>query len=155
MDSLLNTISHSPVPAREANINTQAPVSDLSSQKAKQIQSPATSHSGTSEQPIPLHGSSHQDQLKDDYTRTSDTTKSERSLTDSSPQKSIVGDTNVQATSLFGTHSQTLPLVVSTSTFKERGKLSCVSCRILSQVQKSFQMKLQVGMVVQKVHKQV
>ena len=120
VDSLFNTIFHtglseySPVPAREANVSTQAPVSDQSLHKIQciQIQSPATSCAGTGEQPIPLYDSSHQEQVED---RTSDTidhseAKSERSLTDSSPQTSIAGDTNVQARSSFDTHNQTLTL---------------------------------------------
>ena len=112
-DSLLNTTSLaklsecSPIPAKEtdANIDTQAPVNDQSPQKTTasehvQIKSPAASHTG--DQPILLPDSSHQEQVKDDSADTSDTTdhseaKSERSLTDSSPQKSIPHDTNVQA----------------------------------------------------------
>ena len=91
MDSLLNTTSQaklsecSPIPAEEsdANIDTQAPVSDQSPQKTT-----AGEHVRikSSDQPIPLPDSSLQEQIKDDSAHTFDhaVTNSERSLTDSS-----------------------------------------------------------------------
>ena len=123
LDSLLDSATQaklsecSPIPAKEtdAHTDTQAPVSDQSPQKTAasehvQIKSPP---SHTDDQPIPLPDSSHQEQIKDDSAHTSDTTdlskvKSEMSLTDSSPQKPVVHDANVQAKILSDTHDQTL-----------------------------------------------
>ena len=121
MDTLLNTTSQvklserGPIPAKEtdAHTDTQAPVSDQSPQKTTanehvQIKSPVTSHTG--DQPIPLPDSSHQEQVKDDSAHTSDHSgdKSERSLTDSLPQKPVAHDVSVQAKNLSDTHDQTL-----------------------------------------------
>ena len=124
LDSLLDSTTQaklsecSPIPAKEtyAHTDTQAPVSDQSPQKTiasehVQIESSATSH--TSDQPIPLPDSSHQEQVKDDSAHTSDTTnhseaKSETSLTDSSPQKLTSHDANVQVKSSSDTRDLSL-----------------------------------------------
>ena len=124
MDSLLDSATQaklsecSSIPGKEtdAHTDTQAPVSDQSPQKTTasehvQIKSPVASHND--DQPIPLPDSSHQEQVKDDSAHTSDMTdlskvKSEMSLTDSSPQKPVAHDANVQAKLLSDTHNQTL-----------------------------------------------
>ena len=123
LDSLLNTtpakLSECSPKDIDANTDTQAPVSDQLPQSTTvsehvQIKSPATSCIG--DQPIPLTDSSHQEQVKDHSTNTSDTNdhseaKSERSLTDSaSSQKSVACDTNVQGKSSSDTDDQTLAL---------------------------------------------
>ena len=115
LDSLLNTTSQaklsecSPIPAKEtdAHTDTQASVSDQSPQKTTasehvQIKSPVASHTG--DQPVPLPGSSHQEQVKDDSAHTCDKNnhseaKSETSLTNSSAQKLTSHDANVQVKS--------------------------------------------------------
>ena len=121
MDSLLNTTSQgqcsefSPIPAKEtsAHADTQAPVSDLSPQKTTASEHVQIKSHVTGDQPIPLPDSSHQEQVKDDSVHTSDTTdhseaKSETSLTDSSPQKPVAHDANVQAKSSSDTHDLSL-----------------------------------------------
>ena len=122
LDSLLNTpakLSECSPKDIDANTDTPAPVSDQLPQNTTvsecvQIKSPATSCTG--DQPIPLPDSSHQEQVKDHSTNTSDTNdhseaKSERSLTDSaSSQKSVACDTNVQGKSSSDTDDQTLTL---------------------------------------------
>ena len=126
MNSLLKNTSQaklsecSPIPAKEtdAHTDTQAPVSDQSPQKTTasehvhvQIKSPVASHAG--DQPIPLPGSSHQEQVKDDSAHTCDKNnhseaRSETSLTDSSPQKLASHDANVQVKSLSDTRDLSL-----------------------------------------------
>ena len=121
LDSLLNTTSQeqcsefSPIPAKEtsAHTDTQAPVSDLSPQKTTASEHVQIKSHVTGDQPIPLPDSSHQEQVKDDSAHTSDTTdhseaKSETSLTDSSPQKPVAHDANVQAKSSSDMHDQTI-----------------------------------------------
>ena len=127
MDTLLNTTSQvklserSPIPAKgtDAHTDTQAPVSDQSPQKptaSEHVQIMSSSHSG--DQPIHvLMPDSYQKQVKDDSAHTSDTTdhseaRIETSLTDSSPRKPIIHNSNVSVGSPDNTDfcDQTLTL---------------------------------------------
>ena len=130
LDSLLSTSSQaklsecSPISAKEtdAHTDTETPVSDQSPQKTTasehvQIKSPVASHSG--DQPIPLPDSSHQKQVKDDTSDTTDHSddKSEQSHADSSPRTCFAHDTNIQAKSSSDTND--LILTLSDSSHQE------------------------------------
>ena len=123
LDSLLNTtpakLSECSAKEIDASTDTLAPVSDQLPQsttvsESVLMKSPATSCTG--DQPIPLADSSHQEQVKDHSTNTSDTSdhseaKSKRSLTDpASSQKSVAYGTNVHGKSSSDTDDQTLIL---------------------------------------------
>ena len=101
LDCLLSSTSQKvseciPIPA-DANIDTQASISDQSPQKTTasehaQVKSPTSSHTG--DQSIPLHDSSHKQQVKNDSAHANDHSQAKREW--SSTQRSFICDSNVQ-----------------------------------------------------------
>ena len=127
MDSLLNTTSPaklsecSPIPAKT---DTQIPPvsSDHSSQKITSSKHVQTTASHTGDQPIPLPDSTHQEQVKDDSTDTTDHshTESERPHSGfTSSQKSVAHDANTQTKSSPDMDDQNLILKISDSSHQE------------------------------------